>query len=133
MPFTIVAERRGVSTYNRRKAAREALFLASSRVQEGAEKVLVYDERGQFVSAPTLAEAARDEVGAVRAVQKAVDEAIADLLTLSPQPYTESSGLTITVTSDAAARPADATPPEPETKPVRSGRVRVFRAAGKRD
>ena len=133
MPFIIVAERRGVSTYNRRNAAREALFLASSRVQEGAEKVLVYDEMGQFVSAPILAEAAREEVGAVRAVQKAVDDAIADLLTLSPQPYTESTGLKITVTSGEAARPAHEKPPEPETKPVTPGRVRIFRATGKRD
>lgn len=133
MPFTIVAERRGVSTYNRRNAAREALFLASSRVQDGAEKVLVYDEMGQFVSAPILAEAAREEVGAVRAVQKAVDDAIADLLTLSPQPYTESTGLKITVTSGETARPAHEKPPEPETKPVTSGRVRIFRATGKRD
>ncbi|MCJ2020539.1 hypothetical protein MKK84_24450 [Methylobacterium sp. E-065] len=133
MPFTIVAERRGVSTYNRRQAAREALFLASSRVQEGAEKVQVYDELGQFVGAPSLAAAAREEVGAVRAVQKAVDDAIADLLTLSPQPYTESTGLTITVTSDDASRPAEEKSPEPEAVPVRSGRVRVFRAAGKRD
>lgn len=72
MPFTIAAERHCISTYNRRTAAWEAFFLASLRVPEGAEEALVYDDRGKIVSAPILADPAREEVGAVRAVRKAV-------------------------------------------------------------
>lgn len=127
MPFAVMTERQAVNTYTRRSTAREALFLASSRVQEGAEKVMVYDERGEFVGAAALAAAARNETGAVNAVQKALDEAVAELLTLEPQPYIPNSGLTIDVTAGLAM-------PQPvgaAAEPVK--RVRVFRAAGKND
>ncbi|MCJ2132681.1 hypothetical protein MKK69_01120 [Methylobacterium sp. J-026] len=133
MPFTIMTERQAVNTYTRRNTAREALFLASSRVHDGAEKVMVYDEWGQFVGAAALAAAARDEIGAVNAVQKAVDAAVAELLTLEPQPYTPNSGLTIDMTAGTTSRSATPEAVEAHAEPVKRGRVRVFRAAGKSD
>ncbi|WP_336492411.1 hypothetical protein [Methylobacterium nigriterrae] len=138
MAFTIIAVRHGVSIFNRRVTPREALFLASSRVQDGAEAVQVYDDQSQFVSAATLADAARRQAGALDAVQQAVDQAVAELQALSAGP--ESRRVTIRVGADprAPAEPhaeADVTqvavPTEPDEKPPRRGRVRVFRAGRK--
>lgn len=128
MPFTIVAERHGVSIYNRKRAAREALFLASSRVREGAEKVLVYDERGQFISASALAEAARDQIGTAWGVEEAVDDAVAQLLTLQPESYVSSGCLTIPVKSDPLPNSKTLELGDSNSKPTNQGRVRVFRA-----
>ena len=133
MPFTIVAERHGVSIYNRRSAAREALFLASSRVREGAEKVLVYDETGQFISASALSEAARNRIGTAREVEKAVDDAVAELLTLEPRSYDSSGGLTIAVRSEPVSSPMTVELVDSNSQPTKPGRVRVFRATRKRD
>lgn len=132
MIFTIVAKRNGVSVYNRRAAAREALFLASARVQEGADKVMVYDERWQFVSAAVLAEAARSQLGPGKSVKAAVDEAVADLQKLEPQPYVPSPGVTISLRGEAEPS-ASLAPAAPESPPARTGRVRVFRARDRRD
>lgn len=131
MPFTIKAERQTLSTYTRRNTARETLFLASSRVQDGAERVMVYDDRGQFIGAAALASAAREEVGAVNAVQKAVDAAVAELLTLEPQPYSPTGGMKIDVAMTPSPDSAVAKPADVEANPVPRSRVRVFRAGGK--
>lgn len=132
MPFTIVAVRHGISIFNRRASAREALFLASARVQEGVEAVRVFDAEGEFVSAPTLAEAARRQSGAA-SVQGAVNDAYKDLVTLDPNPP-ERSGVSFRIGSDAtpASAPTEALPHrDPDSTastPLRTGRVRVFRA-----
>lgn len=130
MHFTIKADRQTTSTYARRKTAREALFLASSRVQDGAERVMVYDEREQFVGSTALALLAREEIGAVNAVQKAVDAAVAELLTLEPQPYTPTDGIRIDVPTRLNSEPAATKPDDVETNAVPRSRVRVFRAGG---
>lgn len=54
MLFTIVSERQGVTSQDTRRTPGEALLLASSLVKDGIDKVWVFDDRGQFVSASEL-------------------------------------------------------------------------------
>jgi len=61
MTFTIVADRQGILTFSRCTKPHEALLLASSRVQDGAEGEWVYDEAWQFVCATALAVAAHQQ------------------------------------------------------------------------
>jgi len=137
MSFTIVAVRHGISIFNRRASPREALFLASARVQEGVEAVRVFGAEGEFVSAPTLAEAARRQSGAA-SVQGAVNDAYRDLIALDPNPP-ERSGVSFRIGADApsesgASEPLPHRDAEPSAAaPVRTGRVRVFRAKTSRD
>ena len=144
MSFTIVAVRLGVSIFNRRGSPREALFLASSRVQEGVEAVQVFEPTGEFVSVSVLAAAAQHQSSAVASVQRAVDAARNELLSLKPGPYVERMGLSIRV---GAERVPDPRPVElratvargvsSDTQsiptPARAGRVRVFRAQERPD
>lgn len=136
MSFTIVAVRHGISIFNRRASPRDALFLASARVQEGVEAVRVFGAQGEFIAASALAEAARRQSGAT-SVQNAVNDAFKDLVTLDPNPP-ERRGESFRVGGDAPANPAQEPLPRREaepsqTEPVRTGRVRVFRAKSSRD
>ncbi|WP_336488103.1 hypothetical protein [Methylobacterium nigriterrae] len=77
MPFTIIADVRGVQIINLKNTARDTLSLAWARRKEGAERVQVYDASSAFVSATALTHAVRLEIG--EAGQKAVEEALGDL------------------------------------------------------
>jgi hypothetical protein len=105
MSYVIVAERKGLSIFNRAGTASEALELAVARRRDGAEAVYVRDHTWELVPATNL----ERMVGRERTGSSAS----------SPN-----EPVTVRVGAVAAARP-EAPPPA-----VRTGRVRVFKAAG---
>jgi len=107
MPYAIVAERQGLSIYNRAERAVEALELAIARRRAGAEAVYVRDRAWELVPASVLERAAQSEEqrGAYAA----------------PSP-----DATITVKVGAAPDAAPGSTPQGEGR----GRVRIFKAAG---
>lgn len=107
MSYAIVAERNGISIFNRAETAAEALELAVARRRDGAEAVYVRDHAWELVAASALERMAQRE-------------------TAHPAPAARNEPVTVRVSpTPAPAEPAAAPP-----SPVRAGRVRVFKAAG---
>jgi hypothetical protein len=122
MSYTIVSERQGVTSRDSRATPQEALLLASALVQSGVEKIWVYDELGQFVSATALSQIAQQQVGSVEPPAPAESIDTTDLLASDVDP----SQAVHEVDAAAAAQTT------PDTKlPIRSG-PRVFRLAPQR-
>lgn len=120
MSFTVVAERQGLSIFNRADTAADALDLAVARRRAGAESVYVRDRTWELVPATTLEQAAEHERGGHAAIQ-AVPSITVRVGAAAP--------------GERSAPPvrtgaADAPPQERSASPVRTGRVRVFKAAG---
>lgn len=105
MPYAIVAERQGLSVYNRVETAAEALTLAIARRRAGCEAVYVRDQAWEVVPAGALEQAAESQHRPTAA------------------PAQDSS---ITVKVGAAPDGAKRT----TASEARSGRVRVFKAGG---
>ncbi len=103
MPYFIVAEQRGVVIFNRADTAAEGLELAVLRRRAGAEAVYVRDEAWALVPASALEQSVERE----RSGRTAPAEAVTVRLSAAPEP-----------------------PRETALPSVRSGRVRVFKAAG---
>ncbi|GEO98929.1 hypothetical protein [Methylobacterium haplocladii] len=105
MPYAIVAECQGLTIFNQTRSAAEALELAVARRRTGAASVFVRDEAWTLVPAAAL------------------EEAVARDRRHEPTPAPAVTTLTFG-NSDTRASSAD------EAPPVRTGRVRVFKAAG---
>jgi hypothetical protein len=80
MSYTIVSDRQGVTSRDSRETPQEALLLASALVQNGVEKVWVYDDLGRFVSASALAQIVRRQIDRVEPVAPAETIDTTDLL-----------------------------------------------------
>lgn len=80
MSYTIVSERQGVTSRDSRETPQEALLLASALVQSGVEKIWVYDDLGQFVSASALSQIAQREVTSAEPTTPAENIDATDLL-----------------------------------------------------
>lgn len=105
MSYAIVAERHGLSIFNRAGTAVEALELAVARRRAGADAVYVRDHAWELVPAAVLERAVESERGGP------ADPALNEAVTVR-----------VGVTPDVSS--------EKTSPPVRSGRVRVFKAAG---
>lgn len=105
MSYAIVAERQGLSIFNRAGTAAKALELAVARRRAGAEAVYVRDHAWELVPAAVLERAVESERGGLAA--PALSEAVTVRVGATPEAS-----------------------PEKTFPPVRSGRVRVFKAAG---
>jgi hypothetical protein len=110
MSYVIVAERKGLSIFNRAGTASEALELAVARRRDGAEAVYVRDHTWELVPATNL--------------ERMVGRERTDSSASSSSASSPNEPVTVRVGAFAAARP-EAPPPA-----VRTGRVRVFKAAG---
>lgn len=104
MSYVVVAERNGLSVFNRAGTAAEALEMAVARRRDGAEAVYVRDHAWDLVPAATLERMVERERSAP-AVAPPIEA--------------------VTVRVGAAATDSAAS-----SQPIRSGRVRVFKAAG---
>ena len=114
MAYTIIANHRDLSIFNRVTTAIEAHRLAALRRQQGAGTIAVYDEAWTLVSASDLESIGADSPDRSSGAAAAV-----------PSTLLSAPGVTIKLGGKAESRPADAD----QAREGRS-RVRVFKAAG---
>jgi len=114
MAYSIIADHRHLSIFNRVKTASEARRLAALRRQQGAGAVAVYGEGWSPVSTSELETVGNTE-----------PERISGAAAAAPSTLLSAPGVTIKLGGKTERQPADVN----QGREARS-RVRVFKAAG---